>query len=210
MFARYSERARRALFFTRYELSALGGNLIEPAHVLRGLLHDKGIGRVLANWKMSPAELRQLIEPHARGGTRIPSSIEVGFSPPVQRVLNLAVEEADRLLSNYIEPEHLLVALLREDDPVAAARLREYGMTLDSTREYLVSQLRIPPREPDIEPARSVNPQAIVHLERIRQLVAELAQAEANSAEARALVNRIEEELMMLMDWGLGGMTAEA
>ena len=200
MFERYSQRARRALFFTRYEVSALGGKTIEPGHVMLGLLHDAGILRVLANWKIPPAELRQLIEPQVKGGTRLPTSVEVGFSAPVERVLKLTVEEADRLLHKHIEPEHLLIALLREDDPVAAARLKEYGMAPDSAREYVALHVTIPLREPDIERLRSVTPQATVHLERIKQLVAELAQAEANSGQALALVRHIDEELMMLMD----------
>ena len=201
MFERYSERSRRALFFTRYEVSALGGKTIEPGHVMLGLLHDAGILRVLANWKIPPAELRQLIEPHVKGDTRLPTSVEVGFSAPVERVLKLAVEEAERLLHKHIEPEHLLIALLREDDPVAAARLKAYGMTPDSAREYVASHLTIPPREPGIERFRSVSPQATVHFERIRQLVGELAQAQANSEEGLALVRHIDDELMMLTDW---------
>jgi ATP-dependent Clp protease ATP-binding subunit ClpA len=115
-------------------------------------------------------------------------------------VLKLAVEEAERLLHNHIEPEHLLVALLREDDTVAAARLKEYGMAPDSAREYVASHLTIPPREPDIERVRSVSPQAMVHFERIRQFVRELAQAQANSSEGLALVRHIDDELMILTD----------
>jgi ATP-dependent Clp protease ATP-binding subunit ClpC len=200
MFERYSQRARRSLFFTRYELSALGGKTIEPGHVMLGLLHDAGILRMLANWKISPAELRELIEGHVKGGTRVPSSVEAGFSAPVQHMLNMTAEEADRLLHKHIEPEHLLIALLREDDPVAAAKLKELGMALDSAREYVASHLTVPLREPDIERLRSVSPQATVHVERIRRLVGELAQAHANSAEGLALVRHIDLELMMLTD----------
>lgn len=202
MFDRYSERARRVLFFTRYEVSALGANKIQPAHVLLGLLHDTDIQRLLANWNIQPAELRQQIEPDAKGDTRIPTSVDVEFSESVQHLLKLAVEEADRLRHKHIEPEHLLIALLREDDALVAVRLKACGMDPDRTREYLASQPPVPGREPEIE-VRSVNPDAALHLERIRQFVDELAQAESNSAEGRVLVKFIDEELMMLMNlWG--------
>jgi hypothetical protein len=44
MFERYTERARRVLFFVRYEASQLGSVSIETEHVLLGLLREsKGV-----------------------------------------------------------------------------------------------------------------------------------------------------------------------
>jgi ATP-dependent Clp protease ATP-binding subunit ClpC len=201
MFERYSERARRVLFFARYELSVLGGETIDPTHVLLGLLRDaKGTARLFESRNIPLAELRLKIEQRVRGGAKISTSIEVPFTRATQRVLNFATEEADRLLQHTVEPEHLLLALLRENDPVAAASLIAYGLGLDDAREYLASRARTDIATTDTELGKSVNPLAAAHIERITQLVRDLAQTDSNTAEGQTLVGRIDDELMMLMN----------
>ena len=201
MFERYSERARRVLFFARYELSTLGGERIDPAHLLLGLLRDsKGTDRLFASRNIPPAELRLTIEQRVTRGAKCPTSVEVPFAGATKRVLNFAAEEADRLLQHTVEPEHLLLALLRENDPVAAPSLIAYGIGLDDTREYIVSRPRNRIETAGTELVESVNPLAAAHIERIAQLVRDLAQTDSNSAEGRTLVGRIDDELMMLMN----------
>ncbi len=200
MFERYSERARRVLFFARYELSELGGETIDPAHVLLGLLRDRGTDRLFASRNIPPAELRLTIEQRVPRGSRFPTSVEVPFAGATKRVLNFAAEEADRLLQHHVEPEHLLLALLRENDPVAAASLIAYRMDLDDIREYIVSRSRTRIATTDTQLVESVNPFAAAHVERIKQLVRDLAQMDSNSAERQAVVGQIDDELMMLMN----------
>ena len=115
-------------------------------------------------------------------------------------MLNSAVEEADRLLDHNIEPEHLLLGLLRENDPVAAASLIAYGISLDGTREFIASSPHTDYATTDTQLVESVKPLAGSHVERIMQLVRDLAQTESGSTEGRTLVGRIDEELMMLME----------
>jgi ATP-dependent Clp protease ATP-binding subunit ClpC len=201
MFERYSERARRVLFFARYELSVLGGETIDPAHLLLGLLRDsKDTDRLFTSRNIPPAELRVKIEQGVTRGATLPTSVEIPFAAATERVLHFAAEESDRLLHHTVEPEHLLLALLRENDPVAAASLIAYGIGLDDTREFIVSRLQDRPATADMEPIESVNPLAAAHIERIGQLVRDLAQTDSNSAEGQTLVGRIDNELMMLMN----------
>ena len=201
MFDRYSERARRVLFFSRYELGQLGGATIEPAHLLLGLLRDsKGTHRLFASRNIPPADLRLTIEQRLTRGETVPTSVEIPFAAATKRVLHFAVEEADRLLHHNIEPEHLLLALLRENDPVAAASLIAYGISLDGAREFIASSPHIRNATTDIQLVESVKPLAAAHVERIMQLVRDLAQTESNSTQGRTLVGRIDEELMMLME----------
>ena len=85
---------------------------------------------MMAHWNIPVADLRHEIEQRAtRDTTPLRMSVEVPFARPTKRMLNNAVEEADRLLSRHIEPEHLLLALLRENDSVASVSLAAYGMT---------------------------------------------------------------------------------
>jgi ATP-dependent Clp protease ATP-binding subunit ClpA len=200
MLERYSERARRVLFFARYEVSAFGSAAIEPTHILLGLLRESqgAIGRLLAHFDISPAKLRQQIERRIRRGTAVPTSVEVPFAGSTQRVLNLAAEEADRLLHRRIEPTHLLLALLREGDSVAASALKSYGLTLDTAREHVAAAMDGVVLEPDNQVVEAADPVAGAHIERITQLVRQLAASERDTAESRDLIRRIDDELMML------------
>jgi ATP-dependent Clp protease ATP-binding subunit ClpC len=204
MFERYTERARRVLFFSRYELSQLGGRTIETEHLLLALLRESkgGVGALFDHWNIPRAELRQQLEARAPRGERFSTSIEVPFSAATRRVLGLAAEEADRLLNPSVVPEHLLLGLLREKGSVAEASLAAHGMSVEGAREYIAthpSSTASGSRDtPTPSPAAAAHSLASIHIQRIMELVRDLEKAEPNSDKARDLVERIDDELMIL------------
>ena len=143
MFERYTERARRVLFFARYEASQLGGISIETEHLLLGLIREgKGLtSRIFARAHLSLENIRKEIEGRTVIREKVMTSVEISFSGETKRVLQFAAEEADRLLHNYIGTEHLLLGILREERSVAASILMEKGMRLNSVREDVVALL---------------------------------------------------------------------
>ena len=143
MFERYTERARRVLFFARYEASQLGSISIETEHLLLGLIREgKGLtSRIFARSHLSLETIRKEIEGRTVFREKVSTSVEIPFSTETKRVLQHAAEEADRLLHNYIGTEHLLLGILREDRSVAASILSEKGMRLSTVREDIVQLL---------------------------------------------------------------------
>jgi len=143
MFERYTERARRVLFFARYEASQLGSISIETEHLLLGLIREgKGLtSRLFSRSHISLESIRKEIEGRTIFREKVSTSVEIPFSTETKRVLQQASEEADRLLHNYIGTEHLLLGLLREDRSVASSILSEKGMRLSSLREDIVQLL---------------------------------------------------------------------
>ena len=144
MFERYTERARRVLFFARYEASQLGSVSIGTEHLLLGLIREgKGLtSRIFARSHLSLETIRKDIETSTKiPREKVSTSVEIPFSDETKQVLRHAADEADRLLHNYIGTEHLLLGLLREQQSVAATRLIEKGMRLDSVREDIVQLL---------------------------------------------------------------------
>src|SRR3982751_1372797 len=137
MFERYTERARRVLFFARYEASQLGSISIETEHLLLGLIREgKGLtSRIFARSHLSLETIRKEIEGRTVFREKVSTSVEIPFSAEVKRVLQFAADEADRLLHNYIGTEHLLLGLLRGERCVAATALREAGLSLQQVRE---------------------------------------------------------------------------
>src|SRR5919205_1020684 len=143
MFERYTERARRVLFFARYEASQLGSISIETEHLLLGLIREgKGLtSRIFARSHLSLENIRKDIEGRTVFREKVSTSVEIPFSAETKRVLQYAAEEADRLLHNYIGTEHLLLGILREERSVAASILMEKGMRLSAVREDIVQLL---------------------------------------------------------------------
>ena len=143
MFERYTERARRVLFFARYEASQLGSISIETEHLLLGLIREgKGLtSRIFARSHLSLENIRKEIEGRTVFREKVSTSVEIPFSTETKRVLQHAAEEADRLLHNYIGTEHLLLGILREERSVAASILSEKGMRLNTVREDIVQLL---------------------------------------------------------------------
>ncbi|CAN5122911.1 ATP-dependent Clp protease ATP-binding subunit [soil metagenome] len=137
MFERYTEKARRVIFFARYEASQFGAPAIEPEHLLLGLMReDKTLtARFLQRAHTSLEAIRKEVEGRATMRERIPTSVELPLAPETKRVLHHAHEESDRLQHRHIGTEHLLLGLLREERSMAAEILLERGLRLAAVRE---------------------------------------------------------------------------
>jgi ATP-dependent Clp protease ATP-binding subunit ClpC len=197
MFERYTEHARRLLFYARYEAGQLGSTSIEPEHVLLGLARvGQGVaGRILAASDLSLTGLRSEIKARTTCGEILPTSVEIPFSPETKRVLDAAAQEADRLAHGYIGAEHLLLGLLREEGSPAASILMMHGLHLDEVRTQIVGLLAAEPSTPDFSGDASAAGRLV---ERIDQLVAELGRLMVRDAEAQRLIGRISLDLIEL------------
>ena len=140
MFERYTEKARRVVFFARYEASEFGAPSIETEHLLLGLLREDD---ALANRFLpsidSVKSIRQRIRAVTPARPKISTSVDLPLSHESKRVLAYAAEEADKLKHKHIGTEHLLLALLREEKSLAATLLRERGLSLERVRQELAA-----------------------------------------------------------------------
>jgi ATP-dependent Clp protease ATP-binding subunit ClpC len=143
MFERYTESARRLLFFARYETSVTGSLSIESEHMLLGLLREPGgVGRrLLAGTGASLDRLREEITSRIPFREKVPMSHEIRFSEHTQHILNYAAEEADALGHSHIGTEHILLALLRVPESGGGALLAGQGLRLQTAREAVRASL---------------------------------------------------------------------
>ena len=141
MFERFTEKARRVIFFGRYEASEFGSRFIETEHLLLGILREE---KVLALRLLKlPAGafevLRKEIEGHAISGEKISTSVDLPLSNESKRALVYAAEEAERMAHKNIAGGHLLLGLLREEKCFAARLLTERGVNLATARTVVKS-----------------------------------------------------------------------
>jgi Clp amino terminal domain, pathogenicity island component/NTF2 fold immunity protein len=155
MFERYTERARRVIFFGRQEASNFGSRMIETEHLLLGLLHeDSNLVARFQREAWAGASIREELKKRSATMENVPMSVDMPLSPECRRILAYAAEEAERLMHNHIGTEHLLLGMLREEKCVAAQILIERGLNLFAIRAELASSPQ--PIEPPTGPFAGV------------------------------------------------------
>jgi hypothetical protein len=128
-FHRYTEKAKQALFFSRYEASQLGSRTIEPEHVLLGLIRSShGLkGRLFERLPLSRDDARAEMVP-GPAGEQLSSAVPIPFSDRTTGIFRVAVEEADALKHETIALVHILLGVLRDGESMAARVLARRGM----------------------------------------------------------------------------------
>ena len=113
MFDRLTVRATRVLFYARFNVSQLGSSVIEPEHILLGLLEEgKGLGsRILARTGITLDDFRSDILHRLIRRETFPESDEIAFSASSERTMQYAAEEADQLFHDHIDTAHLVLGL---------------------------------------------------------------------------------------------------
>jgi hypothetical protein len=136
MFERYTEKARRVIFFARYEASQFGSPYIETEHLLLGLLRENpALTSVALPSASSISAIRKEIEERTLSREKTSTSVDLPLSNESKRVLAYAAEEAERVHHKHIGSEHLLPGLLREKGALAAHLLNSHGLSLERARE---------------------------------------------------------------------------
>ncbi|CCW36459.1 ATPase with chaperone activity, ATP-binding subunit [Chthonomonas calidirosea] len=135
MWQRFTERARRVVFFAQEEAGRLGENYVSTEHLLLGLVResDSVAARILERMGVSLGRIRSEIERQVSHGDGRPTQ-DMQLTPRAKRVIDLAYDEARQLNNNYIGTEHLLLGLIREGEGLAGRVLAKLGVDLERTR----------------------------------------------------------------------------
>jgi ATP-dependent Clp protease ATP-binding subunit ClpA len=137
MFERYTESARRAVFFARYEASAFGSNAIESEHLLLGLLREHTLARSLLGGSEAIQAVRKEIESRTQIGPKVSTSVDLPLSEECKHALELAAEEAGNLGHSGIRVGHLLLGLVLVEGSLVAEMLVKRGVTAERVRAFL-------------------------------------------------------------------------
>ena len=142
MFRKFTQRARNTVIHAQEEAKEMGHPAIGTEHILLGLLREgEGLGaRALINMGIDLANVREEVK-RFLGQEEINREGPAGdlpITPRVKKVFNLAFDEARLQGVNYVGTEHLLLALLREEEGLASQVLLAMGVKLDSLREQVI------------------------------------------------------------------------
>lgn len=138
----FGDDVRRALAFARQEAVELGHEYVGTEHQLLGLLRveESRAVRLLEEFGATAAEVRARLETAVvRQGSSTLSLGELPYTSRGKKVLEFAMTSARDLKHSYVDTEHLLVGLLREEKGIAAQVLGTFGITSARLHVTLVS-----------------------------------------------------------------------
>ncbi len=140
MWQRFTERARKVVFYAQEEAQKFGEGYVSTEHLLLGLVResDSVAARVLEKLGVSLNRIRSEVEKQLpRGDAR--QNQDMTLTPRAKRVIDLAYDEARNLNNNYIGTEHLLLGLIREGDGLAGRVLAKLGVELEKARREVMA-----------------------------------------------------------------------
>ena len=188
MFERYTEAARRTLFFARYEASQFGSLSIEAEHLLLGLIREEKAltSRIFEAAHLSLDSVGEDIRRRADSREQVGTAVDIPFSAETKRALQFAAAEADNLLHKLIGPEHLLLGLVREEKSFAASIVQEHGISLAGLRDQVAAATQT---------ARAAGPRdpagAAMELEEVKKLLDRLTSSLSDQEAAKTLIEQI-------------------
>ena len=144
MWQKFTERARRVILLGQQEeANRMKSGYVGTEHILLGLLSEsEGVAsQILQQMGVSLIKVREQIEGAIENDVEEFVYKEPKLTPKARRVLELGADEARRMRHGYIGTEHLLLALLREKDGLAAKTLRSMGLNLDKVRTQVMEHL---------------------------------------------------------------------
>ncbi len=140
MFDRFTQRARKVMGFARREAQELNHEYIGTEHILLGLIREgNGVAAgVITSLGVNLEAMRKEVLKNLTVRPKHEPSMQVPFTPRAKKAVELALEEAKNIGHGHVGTEHLLLALLRENEGIAPHILRTMGCRLEEVRESVI------------------------------------------------------------------------
>jgi ATP-dependent Clp protease ATP-binding subunit ClpC len=143
MFERFTAHARRALQLEGLEAKRMHHAWLGTEHLLLGLLREKeGTGsRALNALGLTLAQVRKVVAELSDKQDDVETPDTIPQTPQFQHVMHIALHEARKLKAPQVGTEHLLLALLAEDEGAAVDVLKSINVAPAAVRAQLLWML---------------------------------------------------------------------
>ena len=139
----FTEKARQAIENAQHAAVMMGHDYVGTEHLLLGLLQvDDGVAaKALSNQGCTrqeiEAQIQDMLGPHNTGGSSGPRD----FTPRTKRIFEMSYQEAARMGVKYVGTEHLLIALMRENDCIATRILTSLNVNIQAVYDEILNML---------------------------------------------------------------------
>ena len=140
MFGRFTERAQKVLYYAQQEAQEFKHGYVGTEHILLGILKETegSANKLLNEMNITEKNVKNLIEEYEGKGELELNKNEIPLTPRTKRLLELSLLEARKLNHNYITPEHILLALIKESEGVAYTILNNLGLDFEKLQKELL------------------------------------------------------------------------
>ncbi len=140
---RFTQRVRKVLFLAREEAGRMQHDYIGTEHLLLGIIREgEGMAaQVLKRLGIDFEQIQRAIEEIVSPQSGAITIGEIPFTPRAKRVLELSIDEARLHNHNYVGTEHLLLALIKEGEGVAARVLNDLGADHEKVKREVMKAL---------------------------------------------------------------------
>ena len=128
----YTERGKRVIQLAHHEALSMGHSMVEPEHLLLGLLQESGgvACQALVELGVDPdnlaSHIRDLI---GQSQDILAKPVDLPLSQRMKKALDLAMSEARKMGVNYVDTEHLLLGILADDSSLVVQQFKTMGLT---------------------------------------------------------------------------------
>ena len=128
----YTERGKRVIQLAHQEALNMGHTMVDPEHLLLGLLQEGGgvACQALSELGVEPehfaAHIRDLI---GKSQDILAKPVDLPLSPRMKKALDLAMAEARKMGVNYVDTEHILLGILADDSGLAVQQFKAMGLS---------------------------------------------------------------------------------
>ncbi|WP_165040575.1 ATP-dependent Clp protease ATP-binding subunit [Dysgonomonas sp. ZJ709] len=138
----FSQRVRKIMTYSREEAGRLQTNYLAPEHLMLGILRNgEGLAiQALNDFGINLVELKANIDANIlKQQEDVYPNSEVVLSKSTEKILKMSILEARLTKSQETDSEHLLLAILKDHDNIAAILLEHYNMDYNGTYTYIKS-----------------------------------------------------------------------
>jgi len=143
MFEKFTEGAIKVIMLSQEEARRMGHNFVGTEQLFLGVVGQRqGMGaKALKSFGITLKKARKEVENYIGRGTGFVAS-EIPFTPRAKRVLEMAVQEGKDIGQNYVGTEHILLALLAEEDGVAIRTIERLGIDIVQLRKKTLDLIK--------------------------------------------------------------------
>jgi len=146
MFEKYTEAARKVIFFARYEASQLGGEYIDTEHLLLGVIRsDPPLARRVLKGPQQVRSIREQVERQFSQRDKTSVGSDFPLTKTSRSVLTRAAKEAELAKDHHISTEHLFLALILEQECNASKILISNGVTAAQLKREMTNSEPVNP-----------------------------------------------------------------
>ena len=143
MFEKFTEGAIKVIMLSQEEARRMGHNFVGTEQLFLGVVGQRqGLGaKALRSLSVTLKKARKEVENYIGRGTGFVAS-EIPFTPRAKRVLEMAVQEGKDIGQNYVGTEHILLALIAEEDGVAIRTIEKLGVDITQLRNKTLALIK--------------------------------------------------------------------